>query len=191
MILFIDNYDSFSYNLVDLLKQHYSNVVIRRNDECTLEELILLNPQAIVISPGPGRPEQAGFLMEIINAFVGKIPMLGICLGQQAIAQHFGASVKHAKKGMHGKVSKINFIPHPMFNNVPQGAEMMRYHSLIVENLPESFYELAHTDEMELMAIAHKKLPVWTLQFHPESVLSINGPQIIVNWLSHFQLIKL
>lgn len=190
MILFIDNYDSFSYNLVDLLKQYYPEVVVRRNDECALEELLFLNPQAIVISPGPGRPEQAGLLMEIIDAFIGKIPMLGICLGQQAIAQHFGASVKHAKKGMHGKVSKINFIPHPMFTNVPQGSEMMRYHSLIVENIPNSLVAVAHTNENELMAIAHEKLPIWAVQFHPESVLSTNGPQIIVNWLSHFQLIK-
>lgn len=190
MILFIDNYDSFSYNLVDLLKQHYPEVIVRRNDECTLEELLFLNPRAIVISPGPGRPEQAGLLMEIIDAFVGKIPMLGICLGQQAVAQYFGANVIHAKKGMHGKVSKINFIPHPMFNNVPQGSEMMRYHSLIVEKTTPPLVPVAHTDNNELMAIAHEKLPIWAVQFHPESVLSTNGPQIIVNWLSHFQLIN-
>ncbi len=190
MILFIDNYDSFSYNLVDLLKQHYTDVIVRRNDECTLEELLVLNPSAIVISPGPGRPEQAGILMQILETFIGKVPILGICLGQQAIAQHFGAKVVHAKKGMHGKVSKINHVEHPMFQNIPQGAEMMRYHSLIVEDLPDSLQCIAHTQEMEIMAIVHQALPIWSVQFHPESILSVDGPQIIRNWLSHFQLIK-
>ncbi len=190
MILFIDNYDSFSYNLVDLLKQHYHDVVVRRNDECTLEELHMLNPKALVISPGPGRPAQAGILMPILEAFIGNIPVLGICLGQQAIAQYFGAKVVHAKRGMHGKVSTINFSEHPMFNDIPQGAEMMRYHSLIVENLPSNLLGIAFTQEMELMAIAHPDLPVWAVQFHPESILSAHGPKIIRNWLSHFQLIK-
>jgi anthranilate synthase/aminodeoxychorismate synthase-like glutamine amidotransferase len=190
VILLLDNYDSFTYNLVDLFSTNNVELKVIRNDELTLPEIIKLFPTAIVISPGPGRPENAGVLMELINEYVTKIPMLGICLGHQALCLHFGANLVHAEKCMHGKVSAIKHNSSSMFKTVPQLSEMMRYHSLIIEDLPASLQATAHTEGGELMAVAHKDLPIWGLQFHPESVLSTNGPQIIRNWLTHFQLIK-
>ena len=190
MILLLDNYDSFTYNLVDLFLINNAELKVIRNDEYTLSEIVKLKPDAIVISPGPGRPENAGVLMELIKEYEPKVPILGICLGHQALCLHFGADLVHAPKCMHGKVSKISFGTHVMFKDVPPHSEMMRYHSLIIENLPEIMEATAHTTNAELMAVAHKELPIWGLQFHPESVLSTNGPQIIRNWLTHFQLIK-
>lgn len=190
MILLLDNYDSFTYNLVDLFLINRAEIKVIRNDEFTLSEIINLDPTAIIISPGPGRPENAGVLMELINEYAHKLPILGICLGHQALCLHFGANLVHAQKCMHGKVSSIKHNASTMFNAVPQYSEMMRYHSLIIEDLPACLEETAHTELGELMAVAHKELPIWGLQFHPESVLSTNGPQIIRNWLTHFQLIK-
>jgi anthranilate synthase component 2 len=190
VILLFDNYDSFTYNLLDLLHQYELEIKVLRNDECTLSEIIALKPSAIVISPGPGRPEHAGILMELIKHFVGKVPLLGICLGHQALAMHFGSRLVHAEKCMHGKVSTIKHKSEHMFKGIRQNAEMMRYHSLIIEELSIELQATAFTKEMELMAFEHKTLPIWGLQFHPESIMSSEGPKIIQNWLTHFQLIK-
>lgn len=190
MVLLFDNYDSFTYNLADLLLQHGVDLKVIRNDELSLEEIIALSPKAIVLSPGPGRPENAGLLMPLIHAFHTKVPILGICLGQQAIGIYFGAELTYANKCMHGKVSVIRHNSHPMFAEVSHQSEMMRYHSLVLKTLPQTLVCTASSDEEEIMAIAHFELPIWAVQFHPESVLSPNGPQIIRNWLTHFQLIK-
>lgn len=190
MILLLDNYDSFTYNLLELVKQHDVEVKVIRNDECLLSEIIELNPEAIIISPGPGRPENAGILMDLIRHFVDKVPILGICLGHQAIAMHFGAKLLNAKHPLHGKTSEIIHQNHEMYTGIPSGSAMMRYHSLIIEDLPEDLISTSVTNNQEIMSIAHVQFPVWGLQFHPESILSPNGPQIIKNWLSHFQIIK-
>lgn len=190
MIVLFDNYDSFTYNLADLFLQKGLELKVVRNNEWSLLDIISLNPEAIVISPGPGRPEESGILMELIQHFHDKIPLLGVCLGHQAIAQHFGARLVHASRCMHGKVSTIQHTHHAMFDKVEQHSEMMRYHSLIIEHLPECLEPTAYTQEHELMGFAHRHLAIWGVQFHPESILSKNGPQIIDNWLTHFQLIK-
>jgi len=190
VILLFDNYDSFTYNLLDLLKQEYEDISVVRNDELSLAELIEINPRAILISPGPGRPEQSGILMEMLHHFVGKVPILGVCLGMQAIGLHFGAKLVHANFPMHGKTSIIKHNNHPMFFNIPQNSEMMRYHSLILKELPNELIQTSETTDAEVMSIVHKNLPIWGVQFHPESVLSKHGPLILRNWISHFQLIK-
>lgn len=190
MILLFDNYDSFTYNLLDVVQQLNVEVKIVRNDELSLLEIVNLKPQGIIISPGPGRPEQSGILMELINQFYNKVPILGVCLGMQALGLHFGAKLSHAKYPMHGKTSNIFHTNHVMFEGIPNGAEMMRYHSLILENIPTEFKVTAETKNSEIMSIAHIELPIWAVQFHPESILSKNGALIIRNWLSHFQLIN-
>lgn len=190
MILLFDNYDSFTYNLLDLVKQYNIDVKVVRNDELSLSEIIELNPKGIILSPGPGRPEDSGILMDLINHFVGLVPILGVCLGMQAIGMHYGAKLVHAKKPMHGKTSEVHHQHHEMFQNISEKSEMMRYHSLILENIPNELIVTAHSEESEIMAIAHQILPVWGVQFHPESILSKEGPLIIRNWISHFQLIK-
>lgn len=190
MILLFDNYDSFTYNLLDLVKQLNAPVKVVRNDEFTLSEIISLRPTALLISPGPGRPEQSGILMELLKHYHSKIPILGVCLGMQAIGLHFGAKLVHATQPMHGKTSRIEHTNHIMFKNVPLQTEMMRYHSLILKDLPNELEVTAFTNTGEIMGIAHKKLPIWAVQFHPESILSKDGPLIIGNWISHFQLIK-
>ena len=190
MVLLFDNYDSFTYNLLDLVKQQGVEVKVIRNDECLLSYIIELNPEAIIISPGPGRPENAGILMEVIYHYIDKVPILGICLGHQAIAMHFGSKLLNAKHPLHGKTSDIIHQTHEMFNGIPSGSEMMRYHSLIIEDLPKELISTSVTVDQEIMSFAHVHLPVWGLQFHPESILSLQGPQIIKNWLSHFQIIK-
>lgn len=190
MILLFDNYDSFTYNLLDLVKQYNIEVKVVRNDELPLSEIIKLNPSGIILSPGPGRPEESGILMELINYYIERVPILGVCLGMQAVGLHYGAKLVHAKKPMHGKTSKIIHQNHLMFYDVLNQTEMMRYHSLILENIPSELTITAHSEESEIMAIAHQQLPVWGVQFHPESILSTDGPTIIRNWISHFQLIK-
>jgi len=190
VILLFDNYDSFTYNLLDLVKQYNIEVKVVRNDELSLSEIIELNPIGIILSPGPGRPEDSGILLDLIHHYIGKVPILGVCLGMQAIGMHYGAKLVHAKKPMHGKTSMIKHYHHEMFQNIPETTEMMRYHSLILENTPNELLVTAHSEESEIMAIAHQILPVWGVQFHPESILSKEGPLIIRNWISHFQLIK-
>lgn len=188
MIVLIDNYDSFTYNLVDIVERLGHECVVVRNDETHLGELISLKPRGIIISPGPGIPRDAGYLMDIIKYFHDKLPILGVCLGQQAIAEHFGARLQHAIRPMHGKTSEIKHNDHPMYKGIENPCTMMRYHSLVINDLPNFIEITALTDDNEIMSIAHKSLPIWAVQYHPESILSKSGEKIISNWLAYFSI---
>jgi anthranilate synthase component 2 len=183
-ILLLDNYDSFTYNLRDYLLQLNSEVLIRLNDQIKSDEVASLKLDAIVFSPGPRRPKEAGVMMQIINDYHQSIPMLGICLGHQAIGEYFGASLVHAAKPMHGKVSEIFYQENSLFNNISNPFTAMRYHSLVLENLPDCLNILAQTKEMELMVMQHKNLPIIGIQFHPESILTKDGLTLLRNWIS-------
>ena len=178
MILLIDNYDSFTYNLYQYLGELGEDLIVKRNDEITLSEIQQLNPEAIIISPGPGRPEDAGECIAIIQQLHSKYPILGICLGHQAIGYSFGATIKKAENIMHGKVSKIHHQATSIFSGLPQEIEVMRYHSLVIkkETLPNEFEVLARSaDDDEIMAIKHHEFPLYGMQFHPESIGTKNG----------------
>lgn len=184
MILLVDNYDSFTYNLLDYLEQLGASCKVIRNDEYSLSEIIAMEPEAIVISPGPGRPAESGILAELIAYYHDKLPLLGICLGHQAIGEYYGARLQKAAQPMHGKTSVIRHNGHPMFSGIPENMEVMRYHSLILENVPAPLLVTARTAGSEIMAMAHPVLPIWSFQFHPESVLTAFGLTLINNWLS-------
>lgn len=184
MILLYDNYDSFTYNLLDYLQQGNAFCKVIRNDQCNLEEIATWDLSGIVISPGPGKPTEAGNLMDLIHSFYNKIPILGVCLGHQAIGEFFGARLVSAPKPMHGKTSIITHTDHAMFVGIPSTLEVMRYHSLILKNIPGDLKIIAQTENDEIMAIAHSVLPIWGVQFHPESILSQYGLTLINNWLS-------
>ncbi|MEJ6952175.1 anthranilate synthase component II [Natronospora cellulosivora (SeqCode)] len=187
MILVIDNYDSFTYNLYQYLAE-MKEVVVYRNDKIKIEEIEEMSPEYIVISPGPGRPEDAGISREIIQHFKGKIPILGVCLGHQCIADVFGANIVKAKNILHGKRSLIQAKHNDkrIFKDITFPFMATRYHSLIVEveTVPEELEVLAVTDENEIMAIKHKDYDIYGLQFHPESILSENGFELLSNFLS-------
>jgi len=181
----IDNYDSFTYNLVQYLGELGARVLVYRNDALSISDIKKLNPEKIVISPGPGRPEDAGISCEIIRAFSGKIPILGVCLGHQAIGYVFGAKVVGARRLMHGKTSKIYHNKKDIFKGIPNPFLATRYHSLLVEgkSLPDTLEITAHTAEDEIMGLKHKAYPVWGVQFHPESILTKSGKQILDNFI--------
>lgn len=182
MILLIDNYDSFTYNLFQYLGEVEKNIVVKRNDEITITEIESLNPTAIVISPGPGRPEEAGISMEVIRKFYKTIPILGICLGHQAIGAAFGANVIGAKQIMHGKTSLIEHTGTDLFAGQEQPLSVMRYHSLVVEkeSLPDELEVTAtSTDDDEIMALKHSEYPLYGLQFHPESIGTKTGKDLL------------
>jgi anthranilate synthase component 2 len=181
MILLLDNFDSFTYNLQDYFYQIGFGCEVVRND-APLEHIKLKDYQAIVLSPGPGRPEDAGHLLDIIDHYHNKLPILGICLGHQALALYFGASIRKAALPMHGKISAIQCYPDPVFKNIPEQINVVRYHSLITEDLPVSLKVLAHTAENEIMAFRHISLPIYGFQFHPEAILTENGFQLLKNW---------
>ena len=188
----IDNYDSFTYTLVQYFKSLGQDVLVKRNNEITIEEIKRLNPQYIVISPGPGTPEQAGLSKEIILQFYKNVPILGVCLGHQAIAQAFGASVVKAKKVMHGKTSNIIHSQTDIFDGIDNPFMVTRYHSLIVdeETLPEQIQATAwayddNNKKQELMALKLKNYPVIGVQFHPESVLTQFGHKLLSNFLAY------
>jgi anthranilate synthase/aminodeoxychorismate synthase-like glutamine amidotransferase len=184
VVLLLDNYDSFTYNLNDYLLQLGAEVLVVRNDQLTLDEIKKLEISALVISPGPGRPEQSGILMEVLNYYINSIPILGICLGHQAIGLHFGAYLTKAPKPMHGKVSKITTINHPMWEDIDKYHLVCRYHSLALSlPLPKSLMVSAMSDDGVVMALAHNKLPIWGLQYHPEAILTENGLVLLKNWL--------
>lgn len=186
MIVLIDNYDSFTYNLYQFMGEFDPDIRVVRNDKITAEELLELSPDKVVISPGPKTPDDAGNCLDIIPKIAGKIPLLGVCLGHQSIGQAFGGAVVHAKKLYHGKQSTITFKEDPLFEGMPKTLAVARYHSLVVkrENLPECFEILAQTEDEEIMAMKHKTLPVYGLQFHPESILTEEGKKIIENFVA-------
>jgi len=185
MILMIDNYDSFTYNLVQYLASLGADIKVFRNDKITMEEIKKLAPKRIVISPGPGRPEDAGISCAIIKEFAGKIPVLGVCLGHQCLGSVYGGRIVGAKKLMHGKTSFIYHNQRGIFKGIPNPFEATRYHSLIVEkrSLPSCLEITAWTKEDEIMGLRHKKYPLWGVQFHPESLLTKSGKDILANFL--------
>jgi anthranilate synthase component II len=184
-ILIIDNYDSFTYNLAQLLGRNENDLVIKRNDEISLEAISDLNPQKILISPGPGRPENSKISLKAIKKFGKKIPVLGVCLGHQAIGIIYGGKVVKAPVLMHGKVSEIHHDNKTIFKKLPQKFVATRYHSLILdrESIPDELEISAETSDGIIMGIRHKKYSVEGIQFHPESILTSEGETIIKNWL--------
>ena len=187
MILLIDNYDSFSYNLYQLIGSITPDIQVIRNDAASVAEIEAMNPQVIIISPGPGRPEDAGICIDIIKELGNKIPILGVCLGHQAICKAYGAVVSYAKELMHGKQSQTKLDKScPLFENCPETVPVARYHSLAVleETLPECLKVTARTEDGEVMAVMHRTDPVYGLQFHPESILTPEGKTMIKNFLT-------
>lgn len=183
MLLIIDNYDSFTYNLYQAIATDYENVMVVRNDQITLEEIEKLHPKGIVISPGPGRPEQAGICIEVIRKFGPKVPLLGVCLGHQAIGLAFGAEINQSADIMHGKDSLIFHDRKHLFKEMPLPFKAGRYHSLLVEKLPTELIVDAETADGLIMAMHHKEYPIYGVQFHPESILTPEGKKIIQNFL--------
>ena len=185
MILLIDNYDSFAYNLYQLIGSITDDIKVIRNDELTVEQITALNPAAIVISPGPGRPKDAGVIEDVIRYFYDKKPLLGICLGHQALCEVFSGKITYAKKLMHGKSSLIKTVDDKLFKGIIQPFSVARYHSLVVakETIASELKILAISDDGEIMAVKHRDYPVYGLQFHPESILTSDGKKIIENFL--------
>ncbi|MDB4885809.1 MAG: glutamine amidotransferase of anthranilate synthase [Gemmatimonadetes bacterium] len=187
MLLVIDNYDSFTYNLVQYLGELGAEIVVRRNDAVTVEEVGALAPSGIVLSPGPCAPAQAGVTVDVIRRWGASIPMLGVCLGHQAIGEAYGGRVVRATRAVHGKTSRIDHDGRDLFAGLPTPLDVGRYHSLVVEraSLPDSLEVLATAsdDPTEIHALRHRTHPVWGVQFHPESVLTSNGKQLLRNFL--------
>ena len=185
MLLMIDNYDSFTYNLVQYLAEIGQEVEVIRNDKISIKEIKKLNPQYIVISPGPCTPNEAGISLDLIESFKGKIPILGVCLGHQSIGQAFGGKIIHAQTIMHGKTSKISHNNLGVFSGIKNPFIATRYHSLVIDrkSLPDCFDITAWTDDNEIMGIKHKELAIEGVQFHPESILSEHGHDLLKNFL--------
>lgn len=192
MILMIDNYDSFTYNLVQYLGEMGQELIVRRNDKITIEEIEQLRPSYLMISPGPCSPNEAGISMEAISYFAGKIPIFGVCLGHQSIAQVFGGDVVRAERLMHGKTSEMHHDGKTIFTNMENPFIATRYHSLIVkkETLPECFEISAETKEGEIMAIRHKQYPIEGVQFHPESIMTVDGKLMLKNFIDFYTRVK-
>ena len=187
MILLIDNYDSFSYNLFQMVGEIYPDIKVIRNDEMSVEEIKNLAPQKIIISPGPGRPEDAGIIIDVVKELGQSIPILGVCLGHQAICMAFGATVTYAKKLMHGKDSLTYFdTSGAFFSGIPVKSRVARYHSLAVskDTLPNELRVIARTDDDEVMAVEHSKFPIYGVQFHPESIMTEYGKEMLRNFIS-------
>jgi para-aminobenzoate synthetase component II len=189
MILMIDNYDSFTYNLVQYLGELGQELVIKRNDQTSIEEIERLNPKFLMISPGPCSPNEAGISLKAIEYFAGKIPIFGVCLGHQSIAQVFEGDVVQADRLMHGKTSQMFHDGKTIFTGMDNPFPATRYHSLIVkkETLPDCLEISAWTEEGEIMAIRHKSLPVEGVQFHPESIMTKDGKKLLKNFISYYE----
>ncbi|MEK7728732.1 MAG: aminodeoxychorismate/anthranilate synthase component II [candidate division KSB1 bacterium] len=184
----LDNFDSFTYNLVQYFAELGAQLEVARNNEITLAEIRALMPQAIVLSPGPGNPDSAGIMLALISTFAGEIPMLGVCLGQQAIAQAFGGKVVRAPELLHGKTSNIHHNGAGLFAGLNNPFQAMRYHSLIVapENLPACLQVTARTEHGLIMGLAHEKFPIAGVQFHPESILTEPGKELLKNFMQYY-----
>ncbi len=186
MILLIDNYDSFSYNLFQLIGEIESDIKVIRNDEMTVTEIREINPNHIILSPGPGRPEDAGIIIEVVKTLGKDISILGVCLGHQAICMAFGATVTYAKELMHGKQSYVKFDTDcPLFKGCPEVAPVARYHSLAAAayTIPNELKITALTTDGEVMAVSHKEYNIYGVQFHPESIMTPNGKQMLYNFI--------
>ena len=185
MILLIDNYDSFSYNLYQLIGSIVPDIKVIRNDALSVGEIDDLRPNAIVLSPGPGRPEDAGVCIDVIRTLGGRYPILGVCLGHQAICAAYGARITYAKELMHGKQSRIRTEEDPIFEGVPQGTEVARYHSLAADpgTMPDCLRTIAVTDDGEIMAVKHREYDVYGVQFHPESIMTPEGERMMRNFI--------
>jgi len=185
MLLMIDNYDSFTYNLVQYLGELGEDVKVVRNDEMRVDEVERLAPERIVLSPGPCTPNEAGISLELVKRFAGRVPILGVCLGHQAIGQAFGGKIVHAKELMHGKVSRIHHSGEGAFRGLPTPFQATRYHSLAIEraSCPAELAVTAWTDDGEIMGVRHVSLPIEGVQFHPESILTEHGHRLLANFL--------
>ncbi len=186
MIFVLDNYDSFTYNLVHLMGSLGAEMVVERNRETSVTAIMAMRPDGILLSPGPSRPENAGCMLDLIHAAAGRIPMLGVCLGHQAIGHAFGAKVVSAKRIMHGKLSTIHHDGKGVFQNVPQDFKAVRYHSLALEEatLPDCLEITARSEDGEIMGVRHKELPIEGIQYHPESIMTEAGRQQLMNFLN-------
>lgn len=188
MILLIDNYDSFSYNLYQYIGEINPDIKVIRNDELSVDEIRELNPDRIILSPGPGRPENAGVIIEAVKKLGAEIPILGVCLGHQAICSAYGAKVTYAKQLMHGKQSEVKFNKNCLlFKNCPERAKVARYHSLAADEttVPDCLTVTAVTDDGEIMAVQHKDYPVFGVQFHPESIMTPDGKTMLKNFINN------
>ena len=185
MLLIIDNYDSFTYNLVQYFGELGEEIEVFRNDKVSLSEIEKLNPEILVISPGPGTPKDAGISLDLIKHFTGKLPILGVCLGHQCIGESFGGNIVPAPRLMHGKTSLIHHDGKDIFKELPNPLEATRYHSLIIEKetLPDCLEINAWTEEQEIMGVKHNECLVWGVQFHPESILTTSGKKLLNNFL--------
>lgn len=190
MLLVLDNYDSFTYNLVQYAGELGADPVVYRNDALTTDEALALHPSAIVISPGPGTPQEAGISVPLVRAAAGLFPLLGVCLGHQAIGEAFGGRIVRANRLMHGKTTMVAHTDHPLFEGIPSPVEAMRYHSLLVspEGLPAELEVTAWSSDrppgQEIMALCHRALPIFGVQFHPESVATNHGKLLLANFLA-------
>lgn len=186
MILLIDNYDSFSYNLYQMVGEISPDIRVIRNDEMTVEAIRALSPERIILSPGPGRPENAGVIIEVAKTLGKEIPTLGVCLGHQAICAAYGATITYAKELMHGKQSEVTLDKScPLFRDCPDRAKVARYHSLAADKatIPDCLRVTAETEDGEVMAVQHREYPIYGVQFHPESIMTPDGKQMLKNFL--------
>ena len=187
MVLLIDNYDSFSYNLYQYVGELEPNIKVIRNDGMTVEEIRALNPDRIILSPGPGRPEDAGIIIDVVKQLGGEIPILGVCLGHRAICAAFGATITYAKQLMHGKQSDVDFDKTcPIFKHCPENAPVARYHSLAADaqTIPDCLKVTARTTDGEVMAVQHRSLPIYGVQFHPESIMTPDGKTMLSDFIN-------
>lgn len=188
MILLIDNYDSFSYNLYQFIGEIDDNIKVIRNDELTVKEIDALKPSCIILSPGPGKPSDAGVIIDVVKELGDKYPILGVCLGHQAICEAFGATVTYASRLMHGKQSEVTFDKNSnLFKGVPEKALVARYHSLAADpaTIPAELKITAETDQKEIMAVEHVKYPIYGVQFHPESIMTPDGKTMLKNFIKN------